>query len=75
MNEEKFDARNPPWLDNSVISDALVVKDKSRLGVSETPTEILFENLDTLSLNDADSVDDSEILWKRLDVIVLDAER
>ena len=75
MNEEKLDARNPPWLDNSVNSDALVVKDRSGLGVSETPTEILFDNLETLSLNDTDSVDDSEILWRRLDVIVLDAER
>ena len=61
-NEEKLDPRNPPWLDDSIISDVLVVKGRSRLGVSETSTEILFGWLDTLDLNDADSVDDGEIL-------------
>ena len=61
-NEEKLAPRNPPWLDDSIISDVLVVKGRSRLGVSETSTEILFGWLDTLDLNDADSVDDGEIL-------------
>ena len=73
-NEEKLDARNPPWLDNSVIADDLIVKDRFRLGISETPSEILFDWLDTLGLNDVNSVDDGEILAIRLDIIVWDTE-
>ena len=38
-NGEKHDARNPPWLNNSVIADSLIVKDRFRPGVNETPTE------------------------------------
>ena len=62
-------------LNNSVLADAPVVKDRFRLRVSETLTEKLFELLDTLGLNDADSVDVVEILWRRLDIIVWDAGR
>ena len=58
-----------------MIADAPVVKGRSRLGVSETLTEILFDWLDTLGLNNADSVDDGEILWRRLDIICWDAGR
>ena len=74
-NEEKLDARKPPRLNNSVIADAPVVKDISRLGVSETPTEILFDWLETLGVSDADCVDDGKILKGRLDIIVWDAGR
>ena len=51
------------------------MKDRSRVGVSEKLTEILFDSLDTLGLNDEDSVDDGEIPWRRLDIIVWDAGR
>ena len=71
MNEEKLDARNPSLLDNSLISDALFVKDRSRLNVSETPTVMLFVWLDTLGLND--SVGDGKILGRSLDIVVWDA--
>ena len=74
-NEEKLEARNPPWLDNSVITDVLVVEDRSWLGVIEKPTEILFDGLDTLSLDDADSAVDGKILCRRLVIIVWDARR
>ena len=58
-----------------MIADAPVAKGKFRLDVSETLTEILLSWLDTLGLNDADSVDDDEILWRRLDIICWDAGR
>ena len=74
-NEEKLDARNPPWLENSVMVDVLVVKDRSRLGMREPPTDMLFDWLDTLGLNNMDSADDGKNLWRRLDLMVWDAER
>ena len=74
-NEEKRDARNLPWLDKPVIADSLVVKDRFRPGVSETPPDILLDWLETLSLIDADFFGDGEILRRRLDITVWDAER
>ena len=74
-NEEKLDAKNPSCLANCVIADALVVEDRSRVGVSEKPTEILFDWLGTLGPNDADFLDDGEIFWRRLDINVWDAGR
>ena len=74
-NEEKLDARNPPWLENSVMVDVLVVKDRSRLGMREPPTDMLFDWLDTLGLNNMDSADDGKNFWRRLDLMVWDAER
>ena len=64
-----------PLLDNSAIADASVVKVRFRPRVRETPTEKLFELLDTLGLNDADSADVGDILWRRLDITVWDAGR
>ena len=74
-NEEKLDARNPSWLDSFVIAVAVVVKDRYSLGVGETPFEVLIDWLDTLGLNNMDSADDGKNLWRRLDLIVWDAER
>ena len=48
---------------------------RSPLGVSETRTEILVGWLHTLGLNDVDSVDEGEIVWRRLDIIIWDAGR
>lgn len=42
--------------------DALVVKDRSRLGMREPPTDMLFDWLDTLGLNNMDSADDGKNL-------------
>ena len=58
-----------------MIADAPVAKGRFRLDVSETLTKILLSWLDTLGLNDADSVDDGEILWRRLDIVCWDAGR
>lgn len=60
-------------MDSFVIADALVVKDRSPLGVGETPTEVLIDWLDTLTLNDVDSVDDREILGIIFGTIFWDA--
>ena len=53
----------------TVIADALFVKDRAGLGVSEIPTEILSEWLDKLGLNYVNSVDDGDILWVRFDAL------
>ena len=69
-NEEKLDETKSPWLDTSVIVDAVVVKGRAGVGVGETPTDILSAWLDSLGLYDVDSVDDGEILWVRVDIIM-----
>ena len=53
-NEEKLDEKISPLLDSFVIADAVVVKDRSRLSISEISTEVLFGWLDTLGLNNVD---------------------
>ena len=53
-----------------VIADALGLKDRDGLDASEAPNDMLSDWLDTLVLNDLDSVDDGEILWGIFDVIV-----
>jgi len=74
-NEEKLDEKKPPWLDTSVTADVLVVKGRGGVGVSKRPTDILSEWLDTLGLNDVDSVDDGDILWLRVDMTVWGAAK
>ena len=69
-NEEKLDETKSPWLDTSVIVDAVVVKGRAGADVGETPTDILSAWLDSLGLYDVDSVDDGEILWVRIDIIM-----
>ena len=69
-NEEKLDETKSPWLDTSLIVDAVVVKGRAGVGVGETPTDILSAWLDSLGLYDVDSVDDGEILWVRIDIIM-----
>ena len=68
--EEKFDETKPPWLDTSLIVDAVVVKGRAGVGVGETPTDVLSDWLDLLGPYDMDSVDDGEILWVRIDIIM-----
>ena len=60
-SEEKLDDKKPPRLDTSVTVDVLVVKVTAVVGVGETPTDILSDWIDTLSLYDVDSVD--ELAW------------
>ena len=74
-NKEKLDEKKPPWLDTSVIADVLVVKGRTDVGVSDERTDILSDWRDTMSMNDVDSVDDREINWRRVDVIVWGAAK
>ena len=74
-NEEKLDEKKPSWLDTSVIADVLVIKGRAGVGVSKRPTDMLSDWLDTLDLNDVESVDDSDILWPRIDMIVWGAAK
>ena len=57
-------------METSVIVDSLVVKGRAGVGVTETPTDTFSDWLDTLGLYDVDSVDDSDILRVRLDMIM-----
>ena len=68
--EDKLDENKPPRLDTSVIADALFVKARDGQGFSETPTDILSAWLDKLGLNDVNSVDGSNALWVRFDMMV-----
>lgn len=53
--------------------DALVVaKDRAGLDVSGATTDLLADCLDTLSVNDADSVEIEDILWLTIAVVVWD---
>lgn len=72
-SEEKLEEKKPLRLDTSVILDALVVKGRAGIGVSETTTGIMSDWLETLGLNDVDSVDDGDILLVIFDMIVWDA--
>ena len=49
-------------METSVIVDSLVVKGRAGVGVTETPTDTFSDWLDTLGLNDVDSVDEGEIV-------------
>ena len=69
-SEEKLEEKKPPWVDTSVIADALDVGARAVVGVSETRTEVLCNWVDTLGLNDVDSDDDNDILWLRVDMIL-----
>ena len=56
--EENFDETKLPWLDTSVIVDAVVVKGRAGVGVGETPTDMLSDWLDSLGMDDVNSVED-----------------
>ena len=72
-NEEKLDEKASPWLDTSVVVDALLVKGRPGVGVGETPTDILSDWLDTLGPYDMNTVDDGDIVRVRVDMIFWDA--
>ena len=68
--EEKFDETKPPWLDTSLIVEAVVVKGRASVGVGETPTDILSDWLDSLGTYDVNSVEDDEIIRVRIDMMM-----
>ena len=72
--EDIFDEKKPLRLDTSVIADALIVKDRAGLGVSETPIDVLPDWLEDLRLSDVDFVDDGNILRVTFNMTVLGAE-
>ena len=72
--EDTFDEKKLLRLETSVIAEARFVRDLAVLGVSETPIDVLSDWLDTLGLDCVNSVDDSNILWVTLDMMVLGAE-
>ena len=69
-NKEKLDEKKPPWVDTSVIVDALVVKGRPGVGVGETLTDALSDWLDSLGTYDEDSFDGGEIIRVRVDIIM-----
>ena len=69
-NEEKLDETKSPWLDTSLIVDAVVVKGRASVGVGETPTDILSDWLDSLGRYDVNSVEDDEIIRVRIDMMM-----
>ena len=68
--EEKFDETKPPWLDTSLIVEAVVVEGRAGVGVGETPTDILSDWLDSLGTYDVNSVEDDEIIRVRIDMMM-----
>ena len=68
--EENFDETKPPWLDTSLIVDAVVAKGRASVGVGETPTDILSDWLDSLGTYDVNSVEDDEIIRVRIDMMM-----
>ena len=68
--EENFDETKLPWLDTSLIVDAVVVKGRAGVGVGETPTDILSDWLDSLGRYDVNSVEDDEIIRVRIDMMM-----
>lgn len=56
-------------------SDLLVAKDRAGLDVSGATTDLLADCLDTLSVNDADSVEIEDTLWLKIAVVVWDATK
>ena len=68
--EEKFDETKPPWLDTSLIVEAVVVEGRTGVGVGETPTDILSDWLDSLGTYDVNSVEDDEIIRVRIDMMM-----
>ena len=68
--EEKFDETKPPWLDTSLIVEAVVVEGRDGVGVGETPTDILSDWLDSLGTYDVNSVEDDEIIRVRIDMMM-----
>ena len=65
--------KKPPWRDTSVLGDALVVKERAGLRVSETPTVLSCGWEVTLSSNNLGSVEDGGILWLTFVVVFWDA--
>ena len=56
-------------------SDLLVAKDRAGLDVSGATTDLLSDCLDTLRVNDADSVVIEDILWLNIAVVFCDATK
>ena len=56
--EENVDKTKLPWLDTSLIVDAVVVKGRAGVVVGETPTDMLSDWLDSLGTDDVNSVED-----------------
>lgn len=50
-------------------SDLLVAKYRAGLDVGEARADILSDCLDTLRVNDADSVENKDILWVKIAVV------
>ena len=55
--------------------DLLVTKDSVGLDVSGAATDILSDCLDTLRVNDSDSVEIDDILWLRIAMVFWDATK
>ena len=68
--KRNWTTRNPPWLDTSLVVDAVVVKGRASVGVGETPTDILSDWLDSLGTYDVNSVEDDEIIRVRIDMMM-----
>ena len=68
--EENFDKTKLPWLETSLIVDAVVVKGRAGVGVGETLTDILSDWLDSLGTYDVNSVEDDEIIRVRIDMMM-----
>ena len=56
-------------------SDLLVAKYRAGLDVGEARADILSDCLDTLRVNDADSVENKDILWVKIAVVPWDATK
>ena len=56
-------------------SDLLVAKYRAGLDVGEVTADILSDCFDTLRVNDADSVENKDILWVKIAVVSWDATK